>query len=331
MGRLVCALVLLVAAPVHAQEALSIETGFTPDPAHLTGHTGGREALTSRAPSCRGFVGHDPNHVLQLGSDFGFLRMFVVAGPRLTLAVRGPDGGWRCATARQHHPALQDGRYPAGRYEIFVGSGEPGLVVEYELSVTEFRTVGPRQGLGRSNRAMDVGLEPEEWPGWRDWSGERRREVCGGRDEVDCIRRGFLPDPMETEAQAGGPIDLRLLGAECQGHVSAAAGHLLLLRNDFDYFRVQLGDTIGSASLVVRTPGGRYLCSAPTETNAFIDEDVWPAGVYHIWVGSREPEATPTYHLCYTEIRPAEGSIMCGHDRSGHGTAAAHAREQRER
>ena len=50
------------------------------------------------------------------------------------------------------------------------------------------------------------------------------------------------------------------------------------------------GEPCGVATLVIRSPGGQYWCSSPEELNAFIDHDTWTEGLYHIWVGAREPE-----------------------------------------
>jgi len=276
---------------------IRLATGFTPDPAHARGRTVGTIALRTRAPSCRGFVGTEPDHRLELRSAFGFFRMFLVAGQELTLAVRGPDGGWRCSTAHGETPALHEGPFAAGNYEIWVGSLSHGSHVEYELSLTEFRSVGPSvEGAAGRSGGIDVGLDAHAETGrFRD-----RR-----------IRRGFLPDPIRDAAQAGGDVDARLLGADCRGFVGAAPNHLMTLRDEFDYLRIQLGGNVGETTLVLRTPGGRYLCSSPEEANAFVDQDAWSPGIYMIWVGSRREQTSPDYAICYTEARLGEGSATC--------------------
>ena len=226
--------------------------------------------------------------------------MFLIAGRDLTLAVRGPDGGWRCATARGDRPALQEGRYGAGRYEIWVGSPEASVEIAYELQLTEFRSVGP--GESRSPTAgvsLDVGLDAE---------------AEEGRERDRRIRRGFLPDPIEDRGTTQGEIDVRLLGPRCLGFVTAQPAHVLTLRDDFDYLRVQLGGARGTATVVVRTPGGRYLCSSPEQGNAFVDMDAWPEGTYRIWIGSREEGTEAPYRICYTEARLSEQSATCGRD-----------------
>lgn len=298
-ARLLALILLLAPALAAAQpEPIALETGFTPDPARATGRTAGTVALHTRAPSCRGYAGTAPDHVVDLRTSFGFLRMFVIAGQDLTLAVRGPDGGWRCATGRGDRPALHEGRYAAGRYEIWVGAPSHASHVEYELQLTEFRTVGPGEdraaGAGGS---LEVGL---------DVAAEE------GRARGRRILRGFLPDPIQDSGTTGGDVDVRLLGASCLGFVTAQPSHVLTLRDEFDYLRVQLGGAPGVATVVLRTPGGRYLCSSPNEGNAFVDQDAWPEGVYRIWIGAREPNAEVDYRICYTEARLSEAAATCG-------------------
>lgn len=303
VGRALAVVIVLLLAPAAARaqaDPFVFETGFTPDPARLQGRTAGTVALHTRAPSCRGFAGTEPDHVVELRTGFGFLRMFLIAGQELTLAVRGPDGGWRCATARGDAPALHEGRYGPGRYEIWVGGPAHGDHVSYELQITEFRSVGPGESRAPgAAMSLDVGLD---------------LDAEEGRERDRRIRRGFLPDPIEDRGTTQGDIDIRLLGPRCLGFVTAQPSHVLTLRDDFDYLRVQLGGAPGAATLVVRTPGGRYLCHAPEDANAFIDQDAWPEGVYRIWVARRAPETEARYRICYTEARLAEAGATCGVD-----------------
>lgn len=302
MTRLVLLLALLALpwpaaaqAPADDDGALHLHTGYTPDPVLRTARTGSTESLADRARSCRGFVGDAPDHVLELESDFGFLRLFARAAADLTLAVRAPDGGWRCASARADRPALLEGAWDQGRYEVWVGSPERAEPVEYELSITEFRSVGPSDEAGRTG-SIDVGL---------DLTAEE------GRFRDRRIRRGFLPDPRVDGGTAAGDIDVRLLGPQCRGRTAAVPSHVMTLRSEFDYLRIQLGGAEGQTGIVLRTPGGRYLCSAPDDANAFVDQDAWAEGEYRIWISSLSPDAEPDYHVCYTEARLSEQNATC--------------------
>lgn len=291
------AAIALVQEPARAQDEevdVAIGTGFTPDPLRLTGTTIGAEPMSARAPGCRGYVGGAPDRVLRLDTRFGFLRFFVTASSDVTLALRGPDGQWRCAGRPLAGAPREQGRYAPGRYEVWIGSVERGAQVAYELAVTEFRSVGPATGRTDEARAaggQEIGLDV-------------RAEA--GRYRNRRLRRGFLPDPREDGGTAGGSIDVALIGGGCRGHVGGQPNHVLTLRDELDYFRIAVREAGAPVTLVVRTPSGGYLCSAPDGLPS-VEQDAWTEGRYLIWVGSREPGATPDYRLQYTETRaPSE-------------------------
>ena len=286
----------LVAAPAHAQDdALPLATGFTPDPVRMSGEGGGARSLRALGASCDGFVGSAPAEVLELQTDFAFLRVFAVSRANITLAIRQPNGNWRCSGERIGAAVMEEGAYGPGRFEIWIAGPERGAEVGYDLSITEFRSVGP--SVGGTAGEVDIGLELD---------GEDSR-FRGRR-----LRRGFLPDPRQDDGLSGGAIDVRSLGPECRGYVGSRPSHVLTLRNDFDYLRVQLARAEG-VTLVLRTPGGRYLCSSPDGRPPALEQDAWAEGVYRIWVGSRERAERAPYFVCYTEARPAEGRrLLCG-------------------
>ncbi len=290
--------------PRPRTDSVPLESGFTPDPIRFSGQGGGERGLRSLGAECEGFVGDRPARVLELTTDFAFLRVFAVSAAPVALALRDASGQWRCGAQRLGGAVMEEGAFAPGRLEVWVGGVEQGATVGFDLAVTEFRSVGP--SVGGVTTDLNIGLE---------------LEVEAGRFRDRRLRRGFLPDPREDGGTATGSIDVRSLGPECRGFVESAPSHRLTLRNDFDYFRVQLGDAAGRVSVVLRTPGGRYLCSAPDGSNPFVDQDAWPEGDYLIWVGPRQRGEESEYRICYTEIRPAEGSVHCGSDRMGEGVS----------
>lgn len=284
------------ATPVDPR--VPLETGFTPDPLVRRGTTRGTRPLRELAPGCTGFVGDTPDHEVRLETRFGFLRFFVLSPVDVTLALRGTDGRIRCVARPGRGPTIEDSFDP-GMVQVWVGGATAGQQTAYELHVTEFGSVSAETGRGEEIGVIDareLGLAVDAETGrFRD-----RR-----------LRRGFLPDPRQDDGRAGGTIEAAPLGASCRGFVASEPSHVLTLRTDFDYFRVQLGGAGESTTLMIRTPGGRYLCSAPEEGSAFIEENAWGAGRYAIWIGSREANADLAYRICYSEVRPAEGAIPC--------------------
>lgn len=287
------ALVLVGDPRARAQdEVSSIATGFTPDPLRLEGLTSGAQPLSSRAPGCRGYVGDAADRTIELASEFAFLRFFVTAREDVTLAVRGPDGAWRCSGRPLLGAPREEGRFTAGRYEIWIGSVRPRSQVRYELAVTEFHSVTPATGriaeVAPIGGGAEIGLAV---------NAER------GRFRDRRFRRGFLPDPREDGGEAGGPIQVSAIGGGCRGRVQAEPNHVLTLLEPFDYFRIALRESEGPTTLVVREPSGAFLCSTPDEGEPTIERDAWPEGRYLVWVGSREPDTTRRYRISYTETR----------------------------
>jgi hypothetical protein len=290
--------VLLLASHVaQAQQQPNAEmfaTGFTPDPVRLAGRTGGTQPLNARAPGCRGFVGTRADQTLDLSTRFGFLRLFVVAPAGVTLAVRGPDGRWRCSGRPLLGAPREQGAFTPGRYEVWIGSVRQNLQVPYELHVTEFHSVTPATGRG-ADEPMPIGGGAEIG---------LAVHADHGRFGPRRLRRGFLPDPRENEGRAGGDIDLALLGGNCRGRVASEPSHVLTLRDQLDYFRIQIVNASVPMTLLVRTPEGAWMCSAPDSGDPFVERDSWRAGVYRIWVGTRQAVTGAGYHIRYSETRP---------------------------
>ncbi len=302
LSSLIAALLSTSAEAQEAPEPPAIASGFAPDPLRIEGETRGERPLSSMAPGCRGYVGAEPDQVLQLDSEFAFLRFFVTSEEDVTLAVHGPDDRWRCSGRPLLGAPREQGGFAPGRYEVWIGSVERGAHVHYELTATEFHSVTPASG--REGEAMAIGGGAEI--GLDVAAAEGRacaRDVAQLPNELR-LRRGFLPDPRQQRGEAGGEIEVGPIGGGCRGQVQAQPTQALVMCDDLDYFRVQVAEAAGPTSLVVRTPRGEYLCSAPEEGEPAIERDAWPHGTYLIWVGSRVPEAHPNFRLEYTETRP---------------------------
>jgi hypothetical protein len=284
---------LIASASAAAQERLHLSSGFTPDPVRLTGHTRGEAPIEERGPGCRGFGGASPDHVLTLDGRFGFLRFFVVAPGPVTLAIRGPDGRFRCDGEPLEGTPAEQGVFEPGEYEVWVGSRQRGAQVGYELFVTEFHSVGPSTGRGDEDvslgRSVDVGL---------------LTDTIESRYGRTRLRRNFIPDPVLDHGLAGGPIEASPIGGSCRGRVEAEPSHVLFVAEELDYFRIEVDGAPGQVTLIVRSPDGRFFCSAPTDANPFVEAADWARGRYLVWVGSRSATDTPRYRIMYSETRP---------------------------
>jgi hypothetical protein len=125
--------------PEVAAVPFSLSSGFLPDPHILRGQSGGPRGASSLSPSCRGNIPNTPQHVVDLGTAFQYLRIMVRANGDTTLAVRMPDGSYRCEDDSESVNPIVDGSFPPGRIEIYVGSYHQGARSPYVLGLTEMR------------------------------------------------------------------------------------------------------------------------------------------------------------------------------------------------
>jgi hypothetical protein len=318
-------LVAIVLAPGSATTAqhearVSIRTGFVPDPADFEGHVTGTQSLVPVAgPECIGFFGTGPSHVFSLDTRFGLLRFYATAETNLVLAARTAEGSWICNDDRFGTTPAVEGTFMPGRVEIWVGTHDPGVSVDYILQLTETRSVRPGVGaLGmEDDRALAVELGMIS-------DGEN------GRFDGIRLRRGFLPDPRWLEGDAGpippapgaapveaeDPIDVSLIGTECRGLVDAQPSHVITLLEDFDFLQIYLcaPDDLGRCvtmatplSFVTLGPDGRFRCDVSegqfTELSRGSEGGGWPAGAYRVWVATHHPDERPHYRLGISEIR----------------------------
>lgn len=85
---------------------------------------------------CRGFFQGPPSHVVALTQPQSFLRMYVMSAADSTLIVRRPDGQVLCNDdTYQLNPGIE-GSFPAGLYQVWVGTYRENESRPYALTVT---------------------------------------------------------------------------------------------------------------------------------------------------------------------------------------------------
>lgn len=330
MSRRSIALLALALAPALAlAQAVSpdarvpLSTGFVPDPTEIDGHAVGARALSEIAGStCTGFVGDHASHVLSLNTRFGFLRVFATSDTDLVLGVRSIDQAgeehWSCSDDRFGTSPSVEGVFPRGTLEVWVGTHTLGASGDYQLRMTEMRSVRPGVGTGGTaddrGAATDLGLDTS----------------ATGRFDPIRLHRGFLPDPrwltgearvdVATTVDAGvesGPIEVTLLGNGCGGLVQAAPAHIVTLLDDIDFLQIYLcapadegarcAPTQEPLSIVVLGPSGDFLCESASGSYAALErgpgQGGWPAGDYRVWIGVHHVATHQSYRMGISELR----------------------------
>jgi hypothetical protein len=86
--------------------------------------------------TCRGWMQGPPSHVMTLPTPMPFLSVFVTSAADSTLIIRRPDGSLVCNDDRYGlNPGIQ-GSFPAGIYQVWVGSYRQGEVRPYRITAT---------------------------------------------------------------------------------------------------------------------------------------------------------------------------------------------------
>jgi hypothetical protein len=109
----------------------------------MSGTSGGSIDASTVDSSCRGYISPTPNHILNLTTASSFFRIYVRASSDTTLVVRRPDGTFQCADDTYGTNPGVEGAFPAGRYQIFVGSYLQTSPGPYRISFTELSSNHP--------------------------------------------------------------------------------------------------------------------------------------------------------------------------------------------
>lgn len=147
---LLALLTAISALPVVAQPAnfgsMSLSPGFKPSQGTATGFTGGSYSLSIIANRdrnnnpCIGFGDTNPDHILILDKDFERLKVQVNSeGNDTTLVIKGPKDSISCGddSGSNKDASIENAKWQAGTYQVWVGAIDAGAKYKYTLSVQE--------------------------------------------------------------------------------------------------------------------------------------------------------------------------------------------------
>lgn len=132
-----------------------LSTGFLPDPHQVALVSGAsvesfvnidEAGITpNNSGTCTGFATSAPDYIVHLDSPGALLRFFVNAPGDTTLVINDGAGNWWCSDddGGNLNPLIEIASPPAGQYDVWVGSYEPGANIQAVLSVTELDTNHP--------------------------------------------------------------------------------------------------------------------------------------------------------------------------------------------
>ena len=124
----------------QAQTLIQIQPGFTPQPLLAVGSNDGTfvNALDFGGDQCRGMLRPEPQHRIVVTADIPML--FIAArgqGTDPTLVIRTPSGQSLCNDDTEGRDPLVSGPFPAGTYQVYVGSWGNAPQGPYRLGISE--------------------------------------------------------------------------------------------------------------------------------------------------------------------------------------------------
>ncbi len=126
-----------------ATYALTLTTGFSPDPMVLEGTGGGNRSAAdvvntqhTGTGSCLGFISPTPHEEITLQDSFSNLEMLVESELDTTLIVSGPGGVWCNDDSQGKNPAIA-GEWLPGLYQVWIGAYRPQETPAYSLYISD--------------------------------------------------------------------------------------------------------------------------------------------------------------------------------------------------
>ncbi len=275
--------------------AVNLQAGFILDPylIPVVGHVD--QAAASLQAGCNGFVGAEPNAVVNWSGSAERLNLFVYSDDDAVLVVQKPDGTILCnddAGLNTVAPLVTIADPAAGAYKVYVGSAKkdaPALgflaLTQASLDDASLAALDLSSLLHRRTRPLAAAL-----PSLNLNDLLLDRTAIFGSAE---LRADFKP--VHTFAAGGGGItafkveDGKLA---CAGFLSPVPSYSFKWSGRSQDLRLYF-EALKDSSLAVVTPNRQVLCgmdAAPGNLNPVVDVPNAVPGAYKVYVASMAPD-----------------------------------------
>ncbi len=257
---------------------------------------------------CIGYFPAAPSFVFALPMGLPYLRLFFIGEPDSdpVMIVQIPNGLWYCGddSFGTLDPTVTIiGNTASGVVRVWVGSFRAGQRIVGRLFITQ-GSASPIEP-NRVGRVLfpDLPAAPIDDLTLIVNPPALNLDAPPNTAALD-LAAGFEPDPYTIRAFAGGTLDASAIDAACRGAITPEPDIRLIWTGETALLRIFfIGD--GDATLVMRTPDGRFLCSDDSFglLTPSIDMAQPAPGTYHIWLGSVAETITVPGTLYLTEQR----------------------------
>lgn len=283
-------------APATAFITINPEAGFPLDPFIVSLQAGGPVDAGTIAKECKGFVTKNPTVSVDYRGKADILKVFFYSDGDPVLIVQTPDGKVLCndnTNAALLDPTVTLTKPAQGRYNVWLGSALardliPGFLV--------FTSKGE---VSAGDLALQSLVRRPARPGVLPLSNRLTTAATRVAEAQAAVK------PAEKLTPGGGPLTAQVSatgdlpapematgGVYCGGLITVAPSYAFEWSGQAKALGVMFeGD--GDATLIVRTPGGQFVCgddaAGSANLNPLVSVKDPAAGTYLVWVGRVDP------------------------------------------
>lgn len=276
--------------------SINPEAGFPLDPFLMTLQGGGPVEASTIAKECKGYVTKNPTVSVDYKGKAEMLKVFFYSDGDPILIVRTPDGKVLCndnTNAVLLDPTVTLTKPGQGRYDIWVGSALARDLIPGFLVFTGHGDVNAGrlalQELVRRPALVEVLPQRDRLTS----AAARVKEAIAAVKSAEKLAPGGGPLTAQVTAQGDLPApELATGDTLCDGLITVAPSYAFDWSGQAKAVGVMVeGD--GDATLIVRTPDGKFVCADDAAGNANLNPLVIlgnpAAGRYLVWVGRVDP------------------------------------------
>ena len=293
------------------------EHGFPLDPFLISLQGGGPVAASTLAAECTGYIPAHPTVIVDFKGKADLLRTFFYSDGDTTLVVQTPAGAYLCGDDMNQlilDPTVEITEPAAGRYAVWVGSKvATDLIPGFLAFTTRSDMDAARLVLGSLvKRASAPPFIPV-----RDRlvnAAGRVEQALAAVKNVAALKAGGEPVTQVFTATGELPaVELQTGDTLCGGLVNIVPTYAFDWSGDAQGLTL-LAEANSDTTLLVRTPGGSFLCAddtdGPRNRNPWLTMPEPAAGRYLVWIGRVDSGAPVSGMLTLTEAADALPAML---------------------
>jgi hypothetical protein len=297
--------------------SINPEAGFPLDPFLMTLQGGGPVDATTMAKECKGYVTKNPTVSVDYKGKADMLKVFFYSDGDPILIVQTPDGKVLCndnTNAVLLDPTVTLVKPGQGRYDIWVGSALARDLIPGFLVFTGHGDVHAGklalQELVRRPALVEVLPQRDRLAN----AAALVKEALAAVKSADKLTPESKPLTAQVTAEGNLPTpELATGDTFCGGLISVAPNYAFEWAGQAKAAGVMFeGD--GDATLIVRTPDGRFVCADDSAGSANVNPLVIlgnpAAGRYLVWVGRTSPDKPVTGKLTVASTANLKPAVL---------------------